>query len=82
MKNLVDVVRTARRRIRRHAADHRAGKAKVGVERRRHGALGASVKRYDSQSCRTEEPVQSRPQLKALRDGTRKNPIMGTIAAQ
>ena len=64
------------------AADIEAGKAKVGVVCAAcHGALGASV----SDTIPNLAGQKSRyieTQLKALRDGTRKNPIMGTIAAQ
>jgi cytochrome c553 len=64
------------------AADIEAGKAKVAmVCAACHGALGASVS-DTIPNLAGQKGKYIEIQLKALRDGTRKNPIMGTIAMQ
>jgi len=64
------------------AADIEAGKAKVAmVCAACHGALGASVS-DTIPNLAGQKGKYIEIQLKALRDGTRKNPIMGAIAMQ
>ena len=65
-----------------HAADAAAGKAKVDtVCAACHGANGVSV--TDAiPNLAGQKAVYLENQLKALKDGSRKNPIMGAIAAQ
>jgi cytochrome c553 len=64
------------------AADIEAGKAKVAtVCAACHGALGTSVS-DTIPNLAGQKGKYIEIQLKALRDGTRKNPIMGTIAMQ
>jgi cytochrome c553 len=65
-----------------HAADIEAGKAKVAtVCAACHGATGVSVS--DSiPNLAAQRTGYLEAQLKALKDGTRKNPIMNAIAAQ
>ena len=65
-----------------HAADVEAGKAKVQVVCAAcHGVNGLSV--ADTiPNLAGQKPAYLEIQLKALRDGSRKNPIMGAIAGQ
>jgi cytochrome c553 len=65
-----------------HAADVEAGKAKVAtVCAACHGASGVSVS--DSiPNLAAQRAAYLETQLKALKDGSRKNPIMNAIAAQ
>src|SRR2546423_5594468 len=65
-----------------HAADIEAGKAKVAtVCAACHGSTGVSVS--DSiPNLAAQRAGYLEAQLKALKDGTRKNPIMNAIAAQ
>jgi len=65
-----------------HAADIEAGKAKVAtVCAACHGASGVSVS--DSiPNLAAQRAGYLEAQLKALKDGTRKNPVMNAIAAQ
>src|SRR2546421_306144 len=65
-----------------HAADIEAGKAKVAtVCAACHGAGGASVS-DTIPNLAAQRAGYLEAQLKALKDGTRKNPIMNAIAAQ
>jgi cytochrome c553 len=65
-----------------HAADIEAGKAKVAtVCAACHGATGVSVS-DTIPNLAAQRPVYLETQLKALKDGTRKNPVMNAIAAQ
>ncbi len=65
-----------------HAADIEAGKAKVAtVCAACHGAAGVSVS-DTIPNLAAQRAGYLEAQLKALKDGTRKNPIMGAIAAQ
>ena len=65
-----------------HAADIEAGKAKVqSVCAACHGVTGISVS--DAIPNLTgQKPAYLEAQLKALKDGTRKNPVMNAIATQ
>jgi len=65
-----------------HAADIEAGKAKVAtVCAACHGASGVSVS-DTIPNLAAQRAGYLEAQLKALKDGTRKNPIMNAIAAQ
>src|SRR5437899_2368254 len=65
-----------------HAADIEAGKAKVAtVCAACHGASGVSVS-DTIPNLAAQRAGYVDAQLKALKDGTRKNPIMNAIAAQ
>src|SRR6266446_7101146 len=65
-----------------HAADIEAGKAKVAtVCAACHGAGGVSVS-DTIPNLAAQRASYLEAQLKALKDGTRKNPIMNAIAAQ
>src|SRR5712691_572384 len=65
-----------------HAADIEAGKAKVAIVCAAcHGASGVSVS-DTIPNLAAQRPGYLEAQLKALKDGTRKNPIMNAIAAQ
>lgn len=65
-----------------HAADIEAGKAKVAVVCAAcHGANGVSVS-DTIPNLAAQRAGYLETQLKALKDGTRKNPIMNAIAAQ
>src|SRR5437773_358392 len=65
-----------------HAADIEAGKAKVAtVCAACHGAGGVSVS-DTIPNLAAQRAGYLEAQLKALKDGTRKNPIMNAIAAQ
>ena len=65
-----------------HAADIDAGKAKVAtVCAACHGAAGVSVS-DNIPNLAAQRAGYLEAQLKALKDGTRKNPIMNAIAAQ
>jgi len=65
-----------------HAADIEAGKAKVQtVCAACHGVNGLSVSDAIP-NLAGQKPAYLENQLKALRDGSRKNPIMGAIASQ
>ena len=65
-----------------HAADVEAGKAKVAtVCAACHGASGVSVS-DTIPNLAAQRAGYLEAQLKALKDGTRKNPIMNAIAAQ
>ena len=65
-----------------HAADIEAGKAKVAtVCAACHGATGVSVS-DTIPNLAAQRAGYLEAQLKALKDGTRKNPIMNAIAAQ
>ena len=65
-----------------HAADIEAGKARVAtVCAACHGATGVSVSEaIPNLAAQRARYIET--QLKALRDGTRKNPLMNAIAAQ
>lgn len=65
-----------------HAADTAAGKAKVDtVCAACHGATGVSVSDAIPNLAAQKTPYIE-AQLKALKDGSRKHPVMGAIAAQ
>src|SRR5258708_32044253 len=65
-----------------HAADVEAGKAKVAVVCAAcHGATGVSVSEAIP-NLAAQRAGYIEAQLKALKDGTRKNPIMSAIATQ
>src|SRR5712664_4955282 len=65
-----------------HAADIEAGKAKVAtVCAACHGASGVSVSETIP-NLAAQRAGYIEAQLKALKEGTRKNPIMNAIAAQ
>src|SRR3989475_11793590 len=65
-----------------HAADIEAGKTKVAtVCAACHGASGVSVS-DTIPNLAAQRAGYLEAQLKALKDGTRKNPIMNAIAAQ